>query len=58
MPQPRDLSIPPIGKRRCPSCGLPMFLSEVEAIEVTHEDLRTFECQQCSYAETYAVQPH
>ena len=55
MPQPRDLMTPPIGQRRCPGCGVPMFLSEAEMTEV-HEDLRTFECQLCSYAETVAVQ--
>jgi hypothetical protein len=56
MPQPHDATKPPIGQRRCPRCGLPMFLSEIEVTENVHEDLRTFECQQCFYAETVAVQ--
>ena len=56
MPQPRDVTKPPIGQRRCPKCGLPMFLSEIEATASYGEDLRTFECQLCSYAETVTVQ--
>ena len=56
MPQRRDLSIPPIGERRCPKCGLPLLLSVIEPAEGTHEDLRTFECRECYYAETVAVQ--
>jgi ribosomal protein S27AE len=55
MAQSHDPARPPIGQRRCPKCGLPMFLSEIEAIAKDHADLRTFECQQCSYAETFAV---
>jgi len=58
MPFPRRvISLkPPIGQRRCPSCGLPMFLSEIDATEKDHEDLHTFECQECAYAETAIVQ--
>jgi len=58
MPSPRRVSRlqPPIGQRRCPRCGLPMFLSEIEATERPHEDLRTFECQECAYGETVTVQ--
>jgi len=56
MLQSHNPTKPPIGQRRCPKCGLPMFLSEIEATEKDHEDLRTFECQQCSYAETVTVQ--
>jgi ribosomal protein S27AE len=47
-----DTAKPPIGQRRCPNCGLPMFLSEIETTEALPGDSRTFECQQCSYAET------
>jgi len=32
-----------------------MFLSEIEATEPGDEALRTFECQQCYYAETVTV---
>ena len=53
---PHDSAKPPIGQRRCPKCGLPMFLSEIEATERVHEDSRTFECRECAYAETVAVQ--
>ena len=58
MPFPRRVTPlkPPIGQRRCPKCGLPMFLAEIEATEKVQEDLRTFECQQCFYAETETVQ--
>ncbi len=51
-----DPAKPPIGQRRCPKCGVPMFLSEIEPTERPHEDLRTFECQLCSFAETVTVQ--
>jgi hypothetical protein len=51
-----DATKPPLGLRRCPNCGLPMFLSSIEAIEGMREDLRTFECQQCAYAETMVVE--
>jgi ribosomal protein S27AE len=47
-----DLSKPPVGQRRCPKCGLPMFLSQIELTETLHEDQRKFECVQCAYAET------
>jgi len=46
---------PPLGKRRCPSCGLPMFLSKIEPSEQDDHDERTFECSTCEYAETVAV---
>jgi hypothetical protein len=42
-----DLTKPPVGQRRCPKCGLPMFLSQIEPTETLHEDQRTFECVQC-----------
>ena len=51
-----DAMKPPVGLRRCPNCGLPMFLSSIEEVEGAREDLRTFECQQCAYAETVAVE--
>jgi hypothetical protein len=59
MPQPRSfdpLNSPPLGKRRCPKCGLPMFLSTVEPSEQDDQDERTFECAKCAYAETVIVQ--
>jgi ribosomal protein S27AE len=50
-----DPTIPPVGQRRCPKCGLPMFLSQIEPTE-TLQDQRTFECVRCAYAETEVVQ--
>ena len=51
-----DATKPPVGQRRCPNCGLPMFRTTIEVIEGAREDLRTFECQQCAYAETVGVE--
>ena len=58
MPQPHRPDPPqaPIGLRRCPQCGLPMFLSHIEPSEKDGQDQRTFECTTCAYAETVAVQ--
>ena len=59
MPQARSFdpaSSPPIGKRRCPKCGLPMFLSRIEPAEKDGTDQQTFECATCDYAETVTVQ--
>jgi hypothetical protein len=58
MPQPHGFdpsTPPPLGQRRCPSCGLPMFLSTVEPSEHDDYEERTFECSTCCYAETVAV---
>jgi hypothetical protein len=57
MPQARKFFRlkPPIGQRRCPSCGLPMLLSHIEPSDETDHDERTFECVLCAYAETTAV---
>ena len=57
MPQPRKFvqMKPPIGERRCPSCGLPMLLSRIEVSDVEDHDERTFECSRCAYAETTNV---
>ena len=55
-PQVFDPTKPPVGQRRCPKCGLPMFVSQIESTGGTHEDQRTFECVQCAYAETTVVQ--
>jgi hypothetical protein len=57
MPQPRKLRLPtpPIGQRRCPACGLPMFLVCIEPTADAGEDERTFECSKCAYAETVIV---
>jgi ribosomal protein S27AE len=57
MPQPHNLNLtmPPIGKRRCPNCGQPMFLSVIEPSEDIDHDQRTFECSLCAYAETMTV---
>jgi hypothetical protein len=55
-PQAFDPTKPPVGQRRCPTCGLPMSLSQIEPIERMHEEQRTFECVQCAYAETVVAQ--
>src|SRR5262245_42970795 len=58
MPQPKRFgrSIPPpIGKRRCPYCAEPMFLSTIEPAQKAGHDQRTFECSSCPYAETITV---
>jgi hypothetical protein len=49
-------STPPTGQRRCPLCGVPMFLSQIEPTEQDGYDERTFECTECAYAETVIVQ--
>jgi hypothetical protein len=56
QPQNFDPTKPPVGQRRCPKCGLPMVLSQIEPAERMLEDERTFECVQCAYAETVVVQ--
>ena len=57
MPQPHNFNptAPPIGKRRCPMCGLPMFLSLIAPSDEIDRDERTFECSTCAYAETITV---
>ena len=57
MPQPRRfiLKPPPIGERRCPGCGLPMFLSSIEPTDKPGEEWREFECADCAYAERATV---
>jgi hypothetical protein len=57
MPQPRKLRLPrpPIGQRRCPACGLLMFLVCIEPTDDAGEDERTFECSKCAYAEALIV---
>jgi ribosomal protein S27AE len=58
MPQPkrfRPSNPPPAGKRRCPKCGLPMFLAKLEPAEKEGRDERTFECAQCAYGERVIV---
>ncbi len=58
MPIPRRLipKTPPIGQRRCPACGLPLFLVRVNPTDQCGEDERIFECTECAYAETVTVQ--
>jgi len=58
MPLPRRFipKKPPIGQRRCPACGLPMLLGCIEPTDRAGEDVRTFECSECAYAETVIVE--
>src|SRR5262245_26071679 len=57
MPQPNfDQSmLPPIARRRCPLCGLQMFLARIEPSEDVDSEERTFECSACAYGETVVV---
>jgi transposase-like protein len=57
MPIPRRVTpkTPPIGQRRCPVCGLPLFLMRINPTDKADEDER-FECTDCAYAETVTVQ--
>jgi len=58
MPQPNSFdptNPPPIGQRRCPVCGVPMFMARIEPTEKDGQDKRTFECVTCDYAETKIV---
>lgn len=45
----------PAGMRRCPKCGVPMFISLIEWTDQADHDQRTFECSTCAYAEVVAV---
>ena len=58
MPQPNwfnPANPPPLGKRRCPKCGVPMFMARIDPTDEEGEDRRTFECVGCIYAETTIV---
>jgi ribosomal protein S27AE len=58
MPQPNrpDPSpLPPIASRRCPSCGLQLFLSRIEPTDRENYEERTYECGMCAYGETVTV---
>ena len=50
-----DVTDPPVGQRRCPKCGLPMFLLHtLPSKEVDHAE-RTFECTACPYGEMVTI---
>jgi ribosomal protein S27AE len=55
LPQKFDPANPPLGQRRCPKCGLPLFLSCIKPSDQDDHDQRTFECSKCAYAETVIV---
>ena len=58
MPQPNrpDPSpLPPIARRRCPSCGLHLFLSHIEPSDRVGHEERIYECPVCAYGETVTV---
>ena len=38
---------PPLGQRRCPVCGVPMFMARIEPTDEDGKDRRTFECVSC-----------
>ena len=45
----------PVSQRRCPKCGVPLFLSYTEPTVQPDQEQRTFECTTCAYAETVIV---
>jgi ribosomal protein S27AE len=47
--------LPPIARRRCPSCGLQLFLSRTEPTDHVDYEERTYECSMCAYGETVTV---
>jgi hypothetical protein len=56
LPNRRDLSpLPPIARRRCPSCGLHLFLSRIEPTDRDNYEERVYECPVCAYGETVTV---
>jgi len=57
MPQPRNSGRKkaPLGTRRCPKCGVPLFLVCIEPTDQPDHDLRTFECSTCPYHEVVAM---
>jgi ribosomal protein S27AE len=57
MPRPRSFGQKkaPVGLRRCPKCGVPMFLACIEPTDQADHNQRTFECSTCAYAEVVAV---
>jgi ribosomal protein S27AE len=58
MPQPNrpDPSpLPPIARRRCPRCGLQLFLSCIEPTYHPDYEVRSYDCSMCDYEETVAV---
>src|SRR5215471_9333107 len=58
MPQPNrpDPSpLPPIARRRCPKCGLQLFLSHIEPAECDGYEDRIYKCSVCSFDETVTV---
>jgi hypothetical protein len=58
MPQPNRPDLPPLpptARRRCPSCGLQLFLSRIEPTDRVDYEERTYECSMCAYGETVTV---
>ena len=45
----------PLGQRRCPKCGRPMFLTRIEPAGDVGQEVWTFECSQDAYAETMTL---
>ena len=58
MPQPNRFypsPLPPIARRRCPTCGLQLLLSRMERSDRDDYENRTFECSMCDYEEAVKV---
>jgi len=47
--------LPPIERRRCPKCGLQMFLSYIAPSDHVDCEERTYECLGCDYEQTVRV---
>ena len=48
--------IPPVGRRPCPMCALPMFLAHIEPPDDFDQEERIFECDKCAYSETAVME--
>jgi hypothetical protein len=53
--RPDPSPLPPIARRRCPSCGLHLFLSHVEPADRVGYEERIYECPICAYGEEVTV---
>jgi len=50
-----SITVAPIARRRCPTCGLQLLLSRMERSDRDDYENRTFECSMCDYEEAVKV---
>lgn len=55
MLQASSTTAPPLGQRRCPMCGRPLFLTRIEPSGDVGQEVWTFECSHDPYAETMVL---